>query len=137
MDPDPEVKRQKSIAFILRRRTRARKLGANAGGVIKSTQKRMRGHLVFEPSGSYMGPWRFLVFLGFLGAIAIPFAFLSVLNIDPGHSHETLAHTGNDFVGWGLLGLCAILLIAICAFAIAYLALFFWRVLQTPHPSQK
>lgn len=137
MAPDPEVKRQKSIAYILRRRKRGRKTGANSGEVIKSAQKRLRGHLVFEPSGSYMSKWRFLAFFGFLGSLALPIVFLSSLADTSWHTRETLARDANDVIGLVLIGLVAVLAVIIFGFAVIYTVQSCWRVIRQLWSSQK
>ena len=125
MDPDKQAKRRKSIAYILRRRKRGRRAGANSGGSVKSIQRKMRGHVTFKPSGSASGWWRF----SFLFVAALIAAFPWFVFLLAGKPTLHLVDE-NSPLAW-LFGVPIIILSAlICGFASAYVLLSIWRFMR-------
>lgn len=133
MDPDKEVKRRKSIAYILRRRKRGRRMGANSGGEIKSVQRKMRGHVTFKPSGSASGWWRFSFILIAALIAAFPW-FVFVLTGTP-----TLYHINEGSPLAIVFGVPIILLsLLILGFALAFTIVSVHRFLRAklPHKNE-
>ncbi|NQY13146.1 MAG: hypothetical protein HRT81_04700 [Henriciella sp.] len=128
MPPDEE-KRRKSIAYILRRRKRGRKVGANSGEVVKSWAE--ASEVNFKPTGAKSNSWRWLVFPAWLSAVTLPWMFFVVARI-PFNSHaEDLAHPELHPIGWVLVIVACLLIIAICGFALAYIGLTVWRLVRS------
>nr|WP_070960998.1 hypothetical protein [Hyphomonas sp. Mor2] len=124
MDPDKEVKRRKSIAYILRRRKRGRRMGANSGEVVKSWAE--YSEVNFTPTGSYASGWRRLVWL-----LAVPFAIFAPLIIiaTSGNAHR-LAEAETPLFGWVILGLLLIVSLGVVAFSLLYLVTSIRRFLR-------
>lgn len=133
MDPDKEAKRRKSIAYILRRRKRGRRIGANSGGSIKSVQRKIRGHVVFTPSGSASGWWRFS-FIPVALMISVFPVFVFVLTGTPA------LHNVDDHSPMAPLFAAPIfiLLALICVFTLAYTVVSIWRFVRArwPHKNE-
>lgn len=133
MDPDKEAKRRKSIVYILRRRKRGRRVGANSGGSIKSVQRKMRGHVVFKPSGAALGWWRFS-FIPVALLISVFPIFVFVLTGMPE------LHNVDDHSPMAPLFAAPILILflLICGFALAYTLVSIWRFVRGrwPHKNE-
>ena len=128
MPPDEE-KRRKSIAYILRRRKRGRKVGANSGEVVKSWAE--ASQVKFTPTACYSGKWRWLMIPAWFAAVSVPWVFLYVAAI-PAHRHaEDLAHPQLHPVGLVLIALVGMLVVAIALFASAYIGLTIWRFVRS------
>lgn len=129
MDPDQEAKRLKSIRYILRRRKRSQRVGANSGGAVKSVQQKMRGHLVFTPSGSAGAWWQRLVWLiAWPLALFIVFfpAYMIALFLDAPRTHMA----GFPPHAWVIFGLLGTVSAGVVAFTAAFTLLSLWRALR-------
>ncbi|MEL6665467.1 MAG: hypothetical protein AAFQ24_04970 [Pseudomonadota bacterium] len=126
-----EQKRRASIAYILRRRKRGRKTGANSGRTINSVNRKIRGHMTFTPAGSAMDRSRYLTLAATVAAISLPLLCLIVLGVAASRNAETLAHDGLDPLGWVLISAVAVLALSVAIFSMAYLVLFVWRWLSS------
>ena len=121
MDPNKEAKRRQSIAFILRRRKRGRRLGANSGGVVKSWAEYSAVSL--KPTGSYMSSWQRLIWFPVVPlAIALPFIVMA----GAGDAQE-LANAEIHPLAWALIGLLAVIVLCVVSFFAAYTVLSLWR----------
>jgi len=132
MDPEAEAKRRKSIAYILRRRKRGRKSGANSGDVVKSVNRRIRGHVVFKPSGGVSPWWQRLLFL-FIPILIISPAFM----IGPAGSAFDLEEANIHPFAWVIIGTLGVLSIGVMCFAAAYFSLSIWRAILRLVPHKK
>ena len=125
MDAEKEAKRRKSIAYILRRRKRGRKRGANSGEVVKSWAE--YSEVNFRPSGSYMSWWQRLLWLP-----VVPLAILAPFAIAAGSRNaHRLAEADMPVMAWILFALLALVLVAIIGFALAYIGLSLWRSIRS------
>lgn len=125
MDPDKEARRLASIRYILRRRKRGRRVGANSGGVVKSVQRKIRGHMTFQPSGGASGWWRFsFIFVAMLIA-AFPWFVFMLAGSPTLHLVDTNSPLAILF-GVPIIILCVL----ISGFALAYTVLSTWRFLR-------
>lgn len=122
MPPDEE-KRRKSIAYILRRRKRGRKVGANSGRVVEILTPRGRGKVSFQPSGSASGWWRFLNVLVGIAIFISPWVVFALPNWTPWSGHGGIIDRTLVAVLTSLLGL-------IVVFAIVYVCLTMFRILR-------
>ena len=127
MPPDEE-KRREAIAYILRRRKRGRKVGANSREVVKSWAE--YSEVNFTPRGAYLKRWRWLFLPAWAIAAAIPWIFMAVYQATFVSHSETLAHDPLSPVGWGLVTIASLLILAISAFSLAYICLTVWRVIR-------
>ena len=134
MEPVNEQKRRASIAYILRRRKRSQKTGANSGGAVKSVNRKMRGHLTFTPTGSSLGRFRYLTLASTMIAIALPAICLAVLVSAASKNDETLAHARLDPTGWILVTIAGALGLGVVVFSVAYLVSLVWRFLKSLAP---
>lgn len=133
MDPDKEAKRRKSIAYILRRRKRGRRIGANSGGPVKSVQRKIRGHVVFTPCGGASGWWRFSFILVAVMISIFPI-FIFALAGSP-----KLHHVDDHSPLAPLFGVpIAVLMALICGFALVYTLVSIWRFIRArmPHKNE-
>lgn len=128
MPPDEE-KRRKSIAYILRRRKRGRKVGANSGEVVKSWAE--YSEVSFKPSGSYSEKWRWIMIPAWLAAASAPLLFFAAPQSGFQRHSENLAHSGLHPVGWALVAMALILAFVIFVFAAAYIGLAIWRFIRS------
>ncbi len=137
MPSDAETKRRQSIAYILRRRKRGRKTGANSGAPVKSWAE--YSEVSFTPTGSYLRWGRWLIFVGALFAMALPVVFLSMLAQPADHHRETLAFESVQLhpIGWVLVALIGLLSVTLAVFAIAFIVLAIRRVLRANWPYKK
>lgn len=126
MDPDQEAKRLKSIRYILRRRKRSQRVGANSGGAVKSVQQKMRGHLVFTPSGSAGAWWQRLLWFPIV-PLAIVFPLLVIAAAGDA---QKLVVAEIHPLAWALIGLLALISLCVVAFAAAFTLLSLWRALR-------
>lgn len=135
MSPD-EKKRRQSIAYILRRRKRGRKVGANSKAVVKSWAE--YSEVSFSPRGAYSTRWRWLFFPAWAVAAAIPWIFIAAYQATFATHAETLEHDPLDPTGWVLVVIVGLLIIAVSAFSIAYMSMSIWRVLRSvlPHKNE-
>lgn len=135
MSPDEE-KRRKSIAYILRRRKRGRKVGANSGEIVKSWAE--YSEVNFKPTGSYTERWRWVMFLAWLAAASAPWLFFTAPQSAFQRHSESLAHPELHPVGWALVVIALMLVFAISAFAAAYVGLSIWRFIRSlsPHKNE-
>lgn len=134
--PSDEEKRRKSIAYILRRRKRGRKVGANSGEVVKSWAE--YSEVNFTPRGAYSTRWRWLLFPAWAVAVAIPWIFMAVYQATFSTHSETLEHEALGPIGWMLVGIAGFLSVAVAAFSIAYIGSSMWRFIQSilPHKNE-
>ena len=126
-----EQKRRASIAYILRRRKRGRKTGAKSGGVVKSVNRKIRGHMTFTPMGIAMDRSRYLTLAATVATISLPLLCLIVLGFAASRNAETLAHDGLDPLGLVLVSAVAVLALGVAVFSVAYLVLFVRRWLSS------
>jgi len=124
MPPDEE-KRRKSIAYIMRRRKRGRKLSANSGEVVKSWAE--YSEVNFKPTGAYMEHGRSLILLASCIAAASPLIILAAAQFFAVRHSEDLRHAELHPVGWVLVIAVALLSLTICLFAVAYIGVSIWR----------
>lgn len=121
--PPEEEKRRKSIAYILRRRKRGRKVGANSGDVVKSWAE--YSEVNFTPSGGYSPWWRILL------VVVVPLIVLSpAIIIGAGQGAQDLVNRGVPTTLWVLL----IILSLISLFFMAYVGLTVWRFIKSMRP---
>jgi len=122
MSPDEE-NRRKSIAYILRRRKRGRKIGANSADVVKSWAE--YGEVNFKPTGSHSGRWRWLLIP------IVPLVVLApVIIIGSAQGAEELEQLGVPPTLWALLSVLAIVLGGVCLFSSAYILMTIWRLIR-------
>lgn len=119
-----EEKRRKSIAYIMRRRKRGRKVGANSGEVVAVLTPRGRGQVVFRPSGSASGWWRFMNVLAGLAIVVCSYLVFALPDLPPLGWHGGLV---DQTIVWALLSLVAI----VGLFACAYISLTLFRIIQS------
>ena len=123
MPPDEE-KRRKSIAYILRRRKRGRKVGANSGEVVKSWAE--YSEVNFKPTGGYSPWWRRLL------VIFVPLIVMSpAIIIGWSQGAQDLVDRGVPTTLWVLLTILSILLALIFVFFFAYAGLTIWRFIAS------
>ena len=132
MDSQQEKKRRAAIAYVLRRRKRGRKLGANSGQVVKSVNRRIRGHMIFKPSASMNMWWRF----GMVGLALLICLFPLFIFALPSAPHLQVHHESSP-AGLTLLIPAVVLLLLIAGFAAAYIALSIWRFIRSLIPHKK
>lgn len=133
MNPEAEAKRRQSIAYILRRRKRGRRIGANSGATVKSVQQKIRGHLVFTPTGGSVPWWQRLMWL-----IAIPLAMLIVfvptyligLHLDDPQPQ----FGGYPPHAWLIFGMLGVVSAGVIGFSAAYFAINLWRAIRRLYP---
>ena len=135
MPPD-EKKRRKSIAYILRRRKRGRKVGANSREMVKSWAE--YSEVNFTPRGAYSMRWRWLFLPAWAISASIPWIFFAAYQATFSTHSETLENVPLDPVGWVLVAIVALLMIVVSGFAIAYAGLSVWRGLRSvlPHKNE-
>ena len=123
MESGTERKRQQSITYILRRRNRSRKIGANSNTPIKSWAE--YSDVNFKPSGSNSPIARWLLLpLGFVLAIS---PLLMMIGAD---GAEDAGLTELPQLGWSMLMILAVLSLVIALFFLAYAGLSIWRIVQ-------
>ena len=134
MPADEDRKRRQSIAYIMRRRKRGRKTGANSGAPVKSWGE--YSEVNFRPSGSYSIWGRWIVFVAAVLTIAFPFLIFPLLIPSDGHHRETLAFEGSGIhpLGWILLGIIGLLLVLFILVLIVYAGLSVWRAIRANWP---
>ncbi|MBO6688671.1 MAG: hypothetical protein JJ931_00955 [Henriciella sp.] len=121
MDPDKEAKRRKSIAYILRRRKRGRRIGANSGRVVKSWAE--YSAVTLKPTGSYMSTWQRLLWFPIVPlAIALPFIVMA----GAGDAQELVVAEIHP-LAWVLIGLLALIILCISVLVVSYTLLCLWR----------
>lgn len=129
MSPDEE-NRRKSIAYILRRRKRGRKVGANSGEVVKSWGE--YSEVNFKPTGSHSSWWRLALI------VIVPLMVLApAIIISSAQGAQELQHIGVPPILWVLLVTLAIVLGAVCLISGAYVCMTVWRLIQTALPHKK
>lgn len=129
MDSPQKTKRRRAMASIFRRRKRGQKQRANSGQVVKSVNRRIRGHILFKPSGSTNAWWRVdMVALALLICLFPLFIFAL-----PGVPHLQV-HRESSPAGVALLMPVIFLLLAIASFAMANIALTVWRFIRSLRP---
>lgn len=129
MGNDQDKKRRKAIAYILRRRKRGRKVGANSGEVVKSWAE--YSEVNFTPAGSYTPWWRCLLL------IFVPIIILTPAIIIGGSQNAfKLSDTDVHPIAWALIALLGLLLLVLSAFTIAYIALTIWRFVRSLLPQR-
>lgn len=135
MPPDEE-KRRKSIAYILRRRKRGRKVRANSKHVVKSWAE--YSEVSFTPRGAYLTRWRWLFLPAWAISVSILWIFMAVYQATFSTHSETLEHVPLDPAGWALVVTAGLLLVAVAVFALAYVGLAAWRGLRSflPHKNE-
>ncbi|MCR9079163.1 MAG: hypothetical protein NXH78_08690 [Hyphomonadaceae bacterium] len=132
MDPDKEAKRRKSIAYILRRRKRGRRVGANSGGVVKSWAE--YSEVNFTPTGSYASGWRRLIWL-----LALPFAvFAPIIIIASTRDAHRITDWRTPWFGWIIIGLLAAVSAGVAAIVLIYFLTSIWRFIHArlPHKNE-
>ena len=129
MGADTDAKRRKSIAYILRRRKRGRKQGANSKTIVKSWAE--YSEVNFTPTGSYSHKWRWL--LPILTPILV---FSSIIVIASYQDLQDFAEAPVGFFGWFLLVALALLLLAVSVFFIVYAFLAVWRSIRSHHKKE-
>lgn len=130
MPTESEKKRRAAIAYLLRRRKRGRKTGANSGQPVKSWAE--YGEVNYTPSGSQLPGWRWLLPVSFPFIVLIP-----ALIIANGQAAQDLYWVGLHPVAWTMLGVLALILIVIAVFFLAYAALSIWRIIRANLPHKK
>ena len=129
MPADEDRKRRQSIAYIMRRRKRGRKTGANSGAPVNSVQRKIRGHVTFTPSGGASGWWRGgYIVVGLLLSVFPIFVFALA------SSPRLNLVAANSPWAWVFIVSVACLLVPIIAFALAYTGLASWRVARALWP---
>ena len=132
MESQQEKKRRAAIAYILRRRKRGRKQGANSGQVVKSVNRRIRGHMIFKPSASMNTWWR----IGIVGLAILICLFPLFIFALPSAPYLQVHHESSP-VGMALLMPVITLLLGVAGFATAYIALSIWRFARSVIPHKK
>ena len=127
-----EEKRRQSIAYILRRRKRGRRVGANSGEVVKSWAE--ASEVNFKPTASYSGNWRWLTIPAWLAAASAPWLFFLAARVSFNSHAEDLAHPELHPIGWVLISLAGLLIFAISVFALAYIGVTIWRFVRSLRP---
>lgn len=124
MDSDKEAKRRKSIAYILRRRKRGRRIGANSGKVVKSWAE--YSEVNFTPSGAHANGWRRAIWL-----VVLPLAVLApfVVIASSGNAHR-LAEANTPLFAWVIFALLGLVLAGVAVFASAFTLISAWRALR-------
>lgn len=124
MDPDQEAKRLKSIRYILRRRKRGRRVGANSGKVVKSWAE--YSEVNFTPTGSYSTGWRRWIWV-----FVVPLAIFAPIIIiaATGNAHRAAEAEIPGFA-WIVIGLLIAATVGVVAFAAAFTLLSLWRALR-------
>lgn len=126
MPPDEE-KRRKSIAYILRRRKRGRKVRANSKDVVKSWAE--YSEVNFKPTGGYSPWWRILL------VFIVPLIVLSpAIIIGASQGAQDLVDRVVPATLWVLLTILAIVLSLTTLFFVAYAGLTVWRTLESVRP---
>lgn len=123
MPPDDE-KRRKSIAYILRRRKRGRKVGANSGEVVKSWAE--YSEVSFKPNASYSPTIRFMLFLIVPLMIAAPIIIIAF-----GQNAQDVVDRPVPETLWVLLTILFAVIAATTVFACAYIILSIVRVVRS------
>jgi len=114
MDPDKEAKRRKSIAYILRRRKRGRRLGANSHAAVKSWAE--YSEVTLKPTGSYMSSWLRLLWFPIVPfAIALPFIVIAGAG-----DAQNLAVAEIHPMAWALIGLLILIVLCVITFTAAF-----------------
>lgn len=128
-----EQRRRRAIAYILRRRKRGAKTGANSGATLKSPNKRLRGHLVFKPSASASSWWQRLLWIFAISLIFVP-AYL----IGWRQGAFDIVDKGVHPITWILMAVISVLLAVICITAVLYIGLTLSRVIRSlvPHKNE-
>ncbi|MEM9053929.1 MAG: hypothetical protein AAGB16_01275 [Pseudomonadota bacterium] len=119
-----DTKRRKAIVYILRRRKRGRKTGANSGDNVKSWAE--YSEVNFTPTGSAMsGWWRVLI---------IPLALLAMVSpiiiISGGQHADELQASKPGLFLYGLIYLVLLLCAAASLFFAAHILSFFYRAIR-------
>ena len=123
MSPD-EAKRRKSIAYILRRRKRGRKVGANSGEVVKSWGE--YSEVSFKPNAAYSNAARYLLIFLVPLMIAAP-----IIIIGFSQGAQDLVDREVPTVLWILLSVLTIVIVTTTVFSVAYIALAIARVVRS------
>ena len=124
MSDNKELKRRKSIAFILRRRKRGRKARANSGDNVKSWAE--YSEVNFTPTGSAMPTW--LRVLMPLGIILILFSSCFMV-IVPEDSLDLRDNQPTIFLNILLIVLAVLCILAAFVFVV-YAILLFYRLIK-------
>ncbi len=123
MSPE-EAKRRKSIAYILRRRKRGRKMSANSGRDVKSWAE--YSEVNFKPSGGYSVLGRISLL------IVVPLMVMSSgLIIGFSRGAQDLVDRPVTLELWVLLAVLSFLLTLTLIAAGAYIALTLWRNIRS------
>ena len=126
MPPDEE-KRRKSIAYILRRRKRGRKVGANSGEVVKSWAE--YSEVNFRPSAAQTVWWRW-----FLPMIVPLMVLAPFIIIGWSQGAQDLVDRGVPIEVWILVSILGLIGGLVALFASAYIGLTVWRFLRSLRP---
>lgn len=132
MDSESERKRRAGIAYILRRRKRGRKAGANTGEVVKSWAE--YSEVNYTPKGAYSTKWRWLMIAAWLGSVSIPVVFFVVAGSAFSSHSEDLGHPRLHPIGWVLLAVACVLVLAVGLFAIVYIFVTLRRIVRASLP---
>ena len=131
MASQEEHKRRASIAYILRRRKRGRKSGANSGDTVKSWAE--YSEVSYTPFGAYMTRWRWILLLVFPLPVLLP-----IVIIANGQNAINAADAQLGALGWVLLIALVVIVSVIVMFAVAFAVTSLWRLLspQPPHKNE-
>ena len=119
-----EEKRRKSIAYILRRRKRGRKIGANSGELVKSWAE--YSEVNFRPSAAQTVWWRWLL------PVIVPLMMLApFLIISWSQGAQDVVDRGVPIEVWILISILGLIGGLVVIFASAYIGLTLWRSVRS------